>query len=170
MEVGRFYYTTRSGKLLLALVSTVKLGFGSRWETSPYFFIFPHLKVFWNGALVFDERTGLSTAGHSPSPGEWLLLTPTRYSHREHSDTLRHSLRILINTVKDKIMLRPTVSRPVCLGVKHLPEAYNQIFISQTIAGLKMWGALSEQRTSLSFTTYNIFTFYILSCVIHSLT
>jgi hypothetical protein len=44
-------------------------------------------------------------------------------------------------------MLRPTVSRPVCLGIKHAPEAY-----SQTIAGLLMWDALSDKRTGLSFT------------------
>jgi hypothetical protein len=33
-----------------------------------------------------------------------------------------------------------------------------------------MWGALSDETTGLSFTTYSIFTFYMLSCVIHSLT
>jgi hypothetical protein len=37
-------------------------------------------------------------------------------------------------------MLRPTVSRPVYLGMKH------------TVAGLLMWGALSDERTGLSFT------------------
>jgi hypothetical protein len=35
-----------------------------------------------------------------------------------------------------------------CLGVKHPSGAYDQIFYySQTIAGLLMWGALSEERT-----------------------
>jgi hypothetical protein len=41
---------------------------------------------------------------------------------------------------------------PVCLGIKHPSGAYDQIFISQTIAGLLMWGSLSDERTVLSFT------------------
>jgi hypothetical protein len=35
-------------------------------------------------------------------------------------------------------------------------------FFSLTLAGLSMWGALSDERTGLSFTMYNIFTFYML--------
>jgi hypothetical protein len=49
-------------------------------------------------------------------------------------------------------MLRPTVSRPVYLGIKHPSGAYDQI-ISLSAAGLLTWGALSDERTSLSFTT-----------------
>jgi hypothetical protein len=45
-------------------------------------------------------------------------------------------------------MLRPTVSRPVCLGIKHPSGAYDL----RTVAGLLMWGALSDGRTGLSFT------------------
>jgi hypothetical protein len=35
-------------------------------------------------------------------------------------------------------------------------------FFCLTVAGLLMWGALSDERTVLSFTMYNIFTFYML--------
>jgi hypothetical protein len=35
-------------------------------------------------------------------------------------------------------------------------------FFCLTVAGLLMWGALSDERRGLSFTVYNIFTFYML--------
>jgi hypothetical protein len=49
-------------------------------------------------------------------------------------------------------MLRLTVSRPVYLCVKPPSRAQDYIFASQTVAGLLMWGALSDERTGLSFT------------------
>jgi hypothetical protein len=50
-------------------------------------------------------------------------------------------------------MLRPTVSRPVYLGVNPPIWVPTPDFCyCQTIAGLLMWGALSEERTGLSFT------------------
>jgi hypothetical protein len=49
------------------------------------------------------------------------------------------------------LMLRPTVSRPVCLGIKHPSGVYDQIYYCQTVAVLLMWGAFFDERTSLSF-------------------
>jgi hypothetical protein len=50
-------------------------------------------------------------------------------------------------------MLRPTVSRPVCPGIKHTSGPYDQIFITvRQLQALLMWGALSDERMRLSFT------------------
>jgi hypothetical protein len=50
------------------------------------------------------------------------------------------------------IMLRPTVSRPVCLGKKHPPGAYDQFFFAcVTVTVLFLCGALSDERSGLSF-------------------
>jgi hypothetical protein len=49
-------------------------------------------------------------------------------------------------------MLRPTVSRPVCLGTKHPFGAYDQIFITcVTVTVLFLWGALSDEWSGLYF-------------------
>jgi hypothetical protein len=57
-----------------------------------------------------------------------------------------------IKEVKVKVMLRPTISRPVYLGMKHPSGAYDQIYI--TVRHLRfffIWGALPNGRTYLSF-------------------
>jgi hypothetical protein len=55
--------------------------------------------------------------------------------------------------IKVKVTLWPTVSRPVCLGFKHPPGVYDQIFVTvRQLRRLLMWGALSDERTCLPFT------------------
>jgi hypothetical protein len=48
--------------------------------------------------------------------------------------------------VKVKVMLRPTVSRPVCLGIKHPSGTYDQIFITVRQLRICWCGALSLTR------------------------
>jgi hypothetical protein len=56
-------------------------------------------------------------------------------------------------------MLWLTVSQTVCLGVKHPSGAYDQIFYyCQTVAGLLMWGALSDEKMGLPFTIALVLT------------
>jgi hypothetical protein len=51
------------------------------------------------------------------------------------------------------LILQQTISQPVCLGINHLSGAYDQIFFyCQTVAGLLMWGTLSDERAGLPFT------------------
>jgi hypothetical protein len=52
------------------------------------------------------------------------------------------------------LMLLPTVSRPVCLRIKHPSGAYDQIFITVRQLRVCWYGALSlsDERTGLSFT------------------
>jgi hypothetical protein len=48
-------------------------------------------------------------------------------------------------------MLRPTVSRPASLGVKHPSGAQDHIITVRQLAGLLMWGVHSDERTGLVY-------------------
>jgi hypothetical protein len=52
--------------------------------------------------------------------------------------------------LRSEVNLRPTVSRPVCLGVGLLSGAHDQSFVfCLTTAGFLMCGTLSDERTGL---------------------
>jgi hypothetical protein len=74
-----------------------------------------------------------------PSSGEGdtaSLLRPLERANLNHRTT----------HVESSFRLRPTVSRPVCLAIKHPSEAYGQIFINVR----QLWGALSDESRGLS--------------------
>jgi hypothetical protein len=51
------------------------------------------------------------------------------------------------------LMLRPTVSKSVSPSWNKAPilGLWPDFYYSQTVAGLLMWGTLSDERTALSF-------------------
>jgi hypothetical protein len=51
-----------------------------------------------------------------------------------------------------QLILRPTVSQPVCQGVRHQSGAHDPIFCYyEKVAGLSMWGIFSHEKTDLQF-------------------
>jgi hypothetical protein len=90
--------------------------------------------------------------------------------HLQCSDQNQH-----INPLKPlahKVMLRPTVSRAVYLGVK--PPIWGlrpHFYYCQIVVGLLVFGALSHERTGLSFTITADFASAVIlgseSCGIH---
>jgi hypothetical protein len=112
------------------------------WTTSVFSFAVTDL------VLIYESVTSSASVVrwltlHSWTLNFWILLWLTNAERR----------LTLSNQVKVKIMLWPTVSRPVCLGIKHPCGAYDQIFITvRTVMCLLMWGAFSDKRTGLPFT------------------
>jgi hypothetical protein len=102
-----------------------------------YLLIFDsHGLVFWSA--LSDERTGLSFV-YAAGPRQrsvFQVLVLVRFNVKD----------FLNGKVKVKVMLRPTVSRPVCLSIKHPSGAYDQIFITVRQLWVCLSGALSLTR------------------------
>jgi hypothetical protein len=85
----------------------------------------------------------MSLRDHFP----WNLLS-TYYVHTHIHYAVVYSVRQRDRSISSlQSLLLQTVSRLVCVGVKH-PDLYYR----QTVTDLLMWGALSDEWTGLSFT------------------
>jgi hypothetical protein len=68
----------------------------------------------------------------------------------QHSGVSKFNKNFWEEVVKVKVILRPTVSRPVRPSVRQPSEIRDQfVKFFFTADGLLMWGALSDERTDL---------------------
>jgi hypothetical protein len=67
------------------------------------------------------------------------------------TEELRLTCERTLLSVQPSLMLRPTIRRPLSWNKAPI-WGLRPDFISQTAAGLLIWGALSDERTGLSFT------------------
>jgi hypothetical protein len=70
--------------------------------------------------------------------------------------------RIQVN-VKVKLALRLTVGQSVCLGV----ETCGQRFFFLKVSVFSLWGALSDERSGLSFVSFLSMEYIVVSQYLH---
>jgi hypothetical protein len=101
----------------------------------------PHLTThLYSACYVFTSRSLVTASNNGDS---WASLAEPNWLPTLHSQSTNSQF---LSQVKVKVVLRPTISRPVCLGVKHPPGAYDHNFV--TIIQLQVcWcGAATQTR------------------------
>jgi hypothetical protein len=134
------------------------------WSLRPDFYYCQTVTSLSMWGALSDERTGLSitiVAGlrqRSYSRGRvpwdsWLYFTVTdsRLPFPSPPTTRRGTVEVFDPASKVKVTLRLTVSQSVSLGVEPHLGSWPDIYYYLTVTVLFLWGALSDERTGLSF-------------------